>query len=355
LTKYIKGVYYKIAKRWSFGFVLYIALAMIPTAVGMKAKAFISPLRIGQIEFVPWRYPSPDLSGDWKGGRMAYVPAGVKLQTEHIKWLDKYRAIPYGGLAMSMMGTFVLALVIICFLLFPAGAAIALSIGLMVTVLSISINTGWISEIEKYWEKNVRGYYACFYRHEGNIVITTAEHGHPQLDLVEEECKATVGVFIPLGGWSVQAYVKYLDKKLYIRVRERPEGYRFNIFVRDCQGQGIWLDVNSSLQILEDKTRYAGNIFCPWDSYIQHLFDSRRLIDASREDVWKKHSSLLSLIKETIVRIDATKRFIKSKQAREIREWLLNEALSSLPKDRPELLAMFESLRHKEEAVAKTK
>ena len=30
LTKYIKGVYYEIAERWSFGFVL-----------------FISPLRIG--------------------------------------------------------------------------------------------------------------------------------------------------------------------------------------------------------------------------------------------------------------------------------------------------------------------
>jgi len=139
--------------------------------------------------------------------------------------------------------------------------------------------------------------------------------------------------------------VKYRDEIIYVRAKS--ENDQLSILAGDCQGRKIWLDVPLAFQIFESKIELSGNISCYWGGQIRHLLESRSLIIRECEDIRTRYCQALSLIQETIRRIDGTKRFIKSKQARDIREWLLEEAMNSLPKDRAEFYTMFEPLRSK--------
>lgn len=159
------------------------------------------------------------------------------------------------------------------------------------------------------------------------------------------DCK--IYLSLPLGGWFARGKIfngKHIVKQWHVSLKRcfrysSDEQIVLVVSLSDHCGDSVTVKAEEMFNIVDDPTLNK------WESLVKHLLtfehDARdrfnklkekqsELEDAKVTAEFKNDASLSVLI-QTIDRLEATKRFIKSKQAQEIRAWLIDELLKILP------------------------
>jgi hypothetical protein len=203
--------------------------------------------------------------------------------------------------------------------------------------------------VGQFWLRNIKGFETIAYEKEGKVCFRVVNRGEYRLAGLKG-----IGMGISLG-WFGKPFIisqifggSNINDDLKVRATFNLEQDAYIVNITDSEGFCLRnINLLMALRTLEKMRQNVGYRLGTFSGYFEHLRGSFDLMSASQEDLWKRYCTSLSLIKETIRQIDGTKRFIKSTQARVIREWLLHEVVSSLPPGRPELYTMFEPLRSK--------
>jgi hypothetical protein len=201
--------------------------------------------------------------------------------------------------------------------------------------------------IREWWLRNVIGYrQASYYANEVDGAGRTLTHvlkSHVWLRGREApEKMAPYALVVQLGGWFSKSYVS-------------GKGYRLNFVHEDwavlCDGGKFYLrhkdgtcfpcrSEQEVLDMLEALSELPAGYIGTFTKLIVERFkwgESTMLyvadISKQRDQYQSEREKLLQLGVETIVRLDGTKRFIKSREAMDIREWLVGEVQPYLDLD----------------------
>lgn len=260
--------------------------------------------------------------------------------------VEKYRPIPWEGVRLlawvalaalvALGGAFFLGMI------FPE-ASLSLEFWkgwmiLFVIALTVLFRLG-ARRINGYWERNVRGYTLWGWRDfQGEVKWEIA------LILPYD-----LAIGVALGGWfrrsriicSAVTFCEGVDsKKMLSRWRVNFVQIHANtgaIIVRltDRYGNRVTVNAKDALEILERFSARLEAFTNTWDAVVSHGFIVEHVLTKERDEARQQLKDAIAQIVGTVDHLDATKRFIKSKQAQEIRRGLVCELERLLPQYDP--------------------
>lgn len=260
--------------------------------------------------------------------------------------LEKYRPIPRGGLfLLAGVALSALACARIGFLLEENTTAMWawMSAGGSFSVMLIVC--AFVFGIGDYLRRNVRAYNAWHWRKEDDeqiIQVAVTPRGKEEGRDLEFPPRCPI-IKVPLGGWfnsSGGVYWCGANGKVS-RVQgwtvKRPPRDKSDIdfprvTLEDQEGQSITLYLGVALDFFEYYFTAGASAF-EWSGKIGRMIEDIARFRRERDEARDQLKDAIAQIVGTIDHLDATKRFIKSKQAQEIRRGLVCELERILPPD----------------------
>ncbi len=263
-----------------------------------------------------------------------------------LKELEKYRPIRYGGLlVLAWLALSILAGMGFRFLLQKAVddsnfvwqcAGFLSAAVLLIGVLVFRANN--------YWRRNVRGYALCGWR---------GDKGEIQWGVATEV--RDLSLVLALGGWFRRSHIVCWAGKFREGVGAKAMLSRWRVKLVDIHAQAITVRLTdrcgdrvtvSAGNALEIFERFSARL---WQDVVRHGLITECVLTSERgeakkraeefEGKWKtacqQREDALVVVAEAIERIDAAKRFIKSKEAQRIREWLDGKLAAMAPMGAP--------------------
>ena len=272
--------------------------------------------------------------------------------------VEKYRAIPRGGLKLLVFPVLLLLWVgaIWVVVLFVPGdlwvnedavnAIIFLTVALFMSVFFPLFCSHPIKWLRDYWRRNVRG---C------SIAVFKDDAGNCQMEgpYTREIIRTgmwPISLILPLGGWFNRAYIlcaKNYVGKPGVNADEHLSKWRVELValhvhteavtVRlvDRLGDRVTVSAKDALEILERFSARLEGCTNTWDAVVSYILIAERVRTAERDEAQHQLKDAIAQIVGAVDHLDATKRFIKSKQAQAIRRGLVCELNRLLPPDDP--------------------
>lgn len=260
--------------------------------------------------------------------------------TKQLETLEtkKYLPLPLGGLRISLMiGSPILMYLV-------SGAAfyglffgqspedlykvqqfLAGMVGIVTIMMFARINgeLRLLRFLALYWQRNVRGHFLYCIKYHNDLYYGIAYRSwNPMFDL------AALAVGVPLGGWNhhvgicgsgVLAVSDKADEHFLTRWHLRLAGFdKYSVHVRltDHVGDRVTLPIETVIQIFEKFIGIEGMVYSRFELMTRHLLLES---DRMKEAFYKK---ALPVIADASRSIASTTRFIRSKDAQNIRSWL---------------------------------
>lgn len=286
-----------------------------------------------------------------------------------LREVEKFRPIPRGGLKLLVFPLLILSVMATIWVstLFVIGKDAWANKGFvaLLTLISAASIVGMPLFISRYplrWSgdylrRNVRGHNAWFWRDEGEIRVVVTRRGKGEGKDLKFPSSCPI-IKIPLGGWfnsSGGVYWCHFDGKVG-RVQgwtvKRPSWIRDDVhFPRatliDSEGQSITIYVGTALDFFKYRTNSVD-----WSWVVDGMLEDIKRLGQERDEVKKRAETLegelstvrdrldcaLRAMDEAIVGIKNTSRLGKSKEAKRIREGLIEDLLQIAPSGHPRRL-----------------
>jgi hypothetical protein len=268
-----------------------------------------------------------------------------------MKEVEKYRPIPRGGLKLlAGVAVIALACVGIGFLLEESTTvawAWLSAGGSFTTMLTVG---AFVLGLGDYLRRNVTGYNVWFWRDEEQKIRVSFTRRNTKEDRDSSPLPCPV-IKVPLGGWLNSTGCVY---RLWFGKVGRAQGWRVrfpsdpwrnalspHVTLINAEGHSVTLGIGIALDFCE--YYFTGDRTTEWLLPVDVMLGDIKRLTAERDEAKKRIETVQeelrraesqvdcwlreackwnAVIREAIVRLDATKRFVKSKQGREVREWL---------------------------------
>ncbi len=198
-----------------------------------------------------------------------------------------------------------------------------------------------LTYLSEYWRRNVRGYnFACWHNYYRKVCFAPVKRGEkrPVISGLRGEYRKPFITF-PLGGWGRRRgglwdHSRYgLDGEGGYRIKgwtvkrcgpvNLGEPGATLISRIDDEGQSLTQDVHAALNHFT-YCFYSRQLFL-WRNEIPKLLREIAQLQAHREKDQEMLAFAVKALKEAVDELDASKRFIKSKEAQRLRERLLDD------------------------------
>jgi hypothetical protein len=258
------------------------------------------PIRYGVLKLLTWTFVLP----------VVFYWIGCALQVLLLNPLSQNHLLPYPSILFIQSAYFLIAGIIWIFL--PA------------VVMDRKYQP---RNILSYWwevfDRNIKGNYV--YVH---LDVNKIFHVSLEIPLSGGTTEERIVLRIPMGGWRFwrksELFISQMaglypfgnthnyDWEIVLKRLQYVPYERMGVMLKDRSGSQVWMSLRRALQYLKDDPNEL------FDDAVQDLNTFRTALEYSRN----KALRLKEVVEEAITRIDGTKRFIKSKEAGQIRTWL---------------------------------